>query len=304
MPGVRSRRSGAVDLGLAFAGAFAFGCTILFSRAVARDGLAPSVALGIRFACAGLILLGVLALMRRPLLPPPGERVAAIGLGLVLYSVESTLFYLGLERGTAAAVALIFYAYPAVVALAEVVLGQARFQARTLVALLLAIVGSAIVAVGGGDVAITTAGVLCVVGSILVFSTYVLVSDRVLVRTDSLTAATWTALGAAVGVTFGGLLRGNLEAPDASTLAALLANGVATAIAFTLFFVVLGRIGATRTAIVMAMEAVTGIVLSAIFLDESIRAVVVVGGIAILSGATLAALAQPAVTHEEELTGP
>ena len=132
--------------------------------------------------------------------------------------------------------------------------------------------GSAIVAVGGGDVAITAAGVLCVVGSILVFSTYVLVSDRVLVRTDSLTAATWTALGAAVGVTFGGLLRGSLEAPDASTLAALLANGVATAIAFTLFFVVLGRIGATRTAIVMAMEAVTGIVLSAIFLDESIRA--------------------------------
>ena len=37
-------------------GAFAFGCTILFSRTVARDQLAPSVALGIRFGVAGCIL--------------------------------------------------------------------------------------------------------------------------------------------------------------------------------------------------------------------------------------------------------
>ena len=41
-----------------------------------------------------------------------------IMLGLVLYSAESTAFYLGLEHGTAAAVALIFYAYPAVIAVA------------------------------------------------------------------------------------------------------------------------------------------------------------------------------------------
>ena len=54
--------------------------------------------------------------------------------------------------------------------------------------------------------------------------------------------------------------------------------------AFTLFFVVLGRIGPTRTAIVMAMEAVIGIVLSAIFLDEAVKPIVAVGGTAILRG--------------------
>src|SRR5438045_8047324 len=83
-------RRGTRDLALAALGATSFGCTILFSRTVARDGLAPSVALGVRFGCAGLLLLAILAVLRRPLLPPPGERWRALALGLLVYSVEST----------------------------------------------------------------------------------------------------------------------------------------------------------------------------------------------------------------------
>ena len=78
--------------------------------------------------------------------------------------------------------------------------------------------------------------------------------------------------------------------PSGGALAALVANGVATAAAFTLFFVVLDRIGPTRTGICMAFEAVTGIVLAAIFLGESVRPIVALGGAAVLAGAVLAAL--------------
>ena len=293
-----------LDLALGAAGAFAFGCTILFSRTVARDNLPPPVALGIRFGVAGLLLLGVLVVTRRPLLPPPGERVFAITLGFVVYAVESTCFYLGLEHGTAAAVALIFYAYPAVIAITEVVLGAARWRARTFVALALAVSGSSVVAIGGGRLAISTSGVFFVGASIVMFSAYVLVSDRVLVRTDSITAATWTAIGASMGTATFGVLRGDLEAPSGHALAALFANGLATAAAFTLFFVVLDRIGATRTAIVMALEAVTGIVLTAVFLGESVRPVVALGGAAVLAGAVIAAFSAPASVEALESASP
>ncbi len=281
------------DLGIGALGAFCFGCTILFQRAVARDGLDPAVALGIRFACASALLLGVLALLRRPLMPPRGERGRVLVLGLGLYTLESTLFYRALERGTAAAVALIFYAYPAVIALGEVALGTLHLSRRVLAALGLAIGGAAVVAIGGGEVAISTGGVACVAGSILAFSTYVLVSERTLDRTDSLTAATWTALGAGTGVLLVGIARAELESPSGGALASLVANGVATAAAFTLFFVVLDRIGPTRTAIVMALEAVVGVGLSAIFLDEPVRGAVALGGVAVLSGAVLAAVRGP-----------
>ncbi len=230
--------------------------------------------------------------------------MSAVALGVVVYSVESTCFYLGLEHGTAAAVALIFYAYPAVIAVTEVVLGITRWRPRTLVALAFALGGSALVAIGGGRLAISGIGVFFVGGSIVMFSTYVLVSDRVLVRTDSITAATWTALGASLGTSTFGLARGDLHTPSAHTLAVLGANGVATATAFTLFFVVLDRIGATRTAIVMALEAVTGIVLSAIFLGESVRPVVALGGAAVLAGAVIAALTAPASVETLESGSP
>ena len=124
-------------------------------------------------------------------------------------------------------------------------------------------------------------------------------------RTDSLTAATWTAIGASTGVTLFGALRGQLEMPSGSALAALVANGFVTAAAFTLFFMVLDRIGPTRTGICMALEAVTGIVLAAIFLGESLRLVVVLGGAAVLAGAVLAALVStPPVEALERSTPP
>jgi drug/metabolite transporter (DMT)-like permease len=136
------------------------------------------------------------------------------------------------------------------------------------------------------------------------FSTYVLLSDRVLVRTDSITAATWTAIGASMGTATFGVLRGDLEAPSGHALAALFANGLATATAFTLFLVVLDRIGATRTAIVMALEAVTGIVLTAVFLGESVRPVVALGGAAVLAGAVIAAFSAPASVEALESASP
>jgi drug/metabolite transporter (DMT)-like permease len=290
----RSTRGSRRDLGLASLGAFAFGCTVLFSRTVARDQLPPSVALGIRFGVAGMLLLVLLAALHRPLFPPPGDRLAALALGFFVYAIESTFFYMGLERGTAAAVALIFYAYPALIALVETITGAIRLRARTLVALVLSISGSAVVAVGGGKVAITPTGVLLVCGSIVMFSAYALLSDRVVPRTDSLTAAAWTAIGASLGVTLFGAAGSQLEMPSGGAFAALVANGFATAAAFTLFFMVLGRIGPTRTGICMALEAVTGIVLAAIFLGESVRPVVAIGGVAVLAGAVLAALVAPA----------
>lgn len=292
------------DLGLGALGALFFGVTIVFNRALARDGLGAPTALGVRYGIAGMLLLCVLRVRRRPLLPPPGERLKAVLLGFVLYASESTFFFMALERGTAAAVALLFYTYPAVVAITEAALGRIKLTGVTLVALALGVSGGAVVAVGGGRVAITPAGVWFMAGSVAMFSVYVLFSDT-LTRTDPLTAAAWSAVGASVGVLLVGVALRNLHAPGSGAIAALAANGVATATAFTLFFLVLGRLGPSRTAIVMAMEAVTGIVLSAVFLGEAVRLPVAAGGAAVLAGAVLAAaVAPPSIEQVESASAP
>ncbi|MFM8237355.1 MAG: DMT family transporter [Actinomycetota bacterium] len=299
-----SRAHPARDLTFAALGAFAFGCTILCSRAVARHALPPSVALGIRFAVASLLLLLVLRWRRRPLLPPRGERAIALLVGLVLYSIEASFFFMALQRGTAAAVALIFYAYPAVVAVVEMLLGRTAPRLRIFVALGLAVSGSTVVAAGGGTVAISATGVVCVGVAIALFVAYVLVCDHFLSRSDALTVAAWTAIGASVGTFLSGAATGQLRLPSGPALAVLAANGVATATAFTCFFVALDRMGPTRTTIVMALEAVFGVVLTALFLGESIRPIVAFGGLAVLVGAAVAGLTTPTAVEVRETATP
>lgn len=289
---------GTRDLALAMGAAFCFGVVIVLQRWVAKQGVTSATALSLRFAIAGGLLLGTLRFAGRPLLPPPGERIRAVFLGAGLYTFEATCFYLALERGTAAAVALLFYLYPAVVTIVEIALGTMRVRLVTSVSLLLALIGGTTVAFGGGRVAITASGVGFVLGSVVLFSTYVVAGHRVIPRTDALTAATWTALGAAGGVTLLGIGQQALHPPSARTMLAITATATATAIAFTLFFVVLARLGPSRTAIVMALEAVFGVALSAVFLGETLRPLVLVGGAAILAGAVLAALSQPAEQQE------
>ena len=268
----------------------------------------PAVALGIRFGVAGVLLLGVLArhaagrCCRRR-----ASGSLAIALGLVRLLGRVDFFYIGLEHGTAAAVALIFYAYPAVVAIVETRHRRDALRARTLVAL-------ALVDLGerdrrdrrrqGRDLVDRACCSSC--GSVVMFSAYVLVErPRAAVRTDSLTAATWTAIGASVGVTaFGARARRLHDAVGRTRSPRSCANGLATAAAFTLFFVVLDRIGADAHRDLMALEAVTGIVLAAIFLGESVRPVVALGGAAVLAGAVLAALVSPAPVEARERSSP
>ena len=111
---------------LAASAACSYGITVVIGRELAKAHLPTADALGLRFGIAGILLVALLAGRRRPLLPAPGERVRVILFGAVGYAVESAFFYAGLARGTAAAVTLLFYSYPAVVTVADLVITRRR----------------------------------------------------------------------------------------------------------------------------------------------------------------------------------
>jgi drug/metabolite transporter (DMT)-like permease len=290
------------DFAIATTGALVYGTTIVFSRIVAKNGLGPVTALAMRFGIAGILLVGVLAALRRPVLPPRGERARAALLG-VLYASESSCFFIALEHGTTAAVALLFYVYPAVVATVEIFLGALAPTRSTFLAIALSTAGAVVVAVGGGSVSISVTGIVFAMGAVVCFTTYALASARLLPRTDALTSAAWTAIGASSTMLVIGIVTGSLRAPGEST-APIVANGFATATAFTLFFVAVGRIGASRTSVVMTLEAAFAVVLAAIFLNESLRWLELLGGAAVLAGAAVAGLVMPDRAEEVAVAEP
>jgi len=281
-----SARSDAAGVALVAAGATGYGVTIVLGRVLADEGVSASSALGIRFALAAAFLLGLAAARRSPLLPAPGERLRIFLLGAVGYATESTLFYMALERGTAASAALLFYAYPLMVAVAELALGWSPLRPRVLVALAVSATGTVLVVASGDELGISTVGMVCALASATAFAAYLLACTRLVHRSDQLARAAWVAVGASTASLTRGLVSTDLASP-AGHWPVLLLYGMATAVAFSCMFVGLARLGASRTAVVMTLEAFVAVALAAAFLGEPLALAQVVGGVAIVGAAVV-----------------
>ena len=121
------------------------------------------------------------------------------------------------------------------------------------------------------------------------FALYLMLSDRLLVRTEALATGAWTALGAAASLITFSSLRGQFRVPF-HRWDQLAVYGLATGAAFALMFAALRRVGSQRTSVLLTLEAVSAIALAAVFLGESIGAVEAGGGAAVLVAAVVISL--------------
>lgn len=244
-----------------------------------------------RFGIGGVLLLLLLVVRGLPRLPVRREIVPVFLLGAVGYAIESSLFFAALERGTAAGTAIVFYCYPALVTLIEFARGVERPARRTLVALVASVIGTIVVVAAGADVSFSAAGVAFTLASASTFAIYMLVAREVGRRTGAVTMACWVSLGVATTQLLRAIVTGTVHVPADRALE-LLVYGGASAAAFTLSYAALQRIGTARVSVVLTLEAFSAVVLGAVFLDETIRAVQVLGGIAVLIGAAMIGVGQ------------
>jgi len=272
--------------------AFAYGVTVVIGRHLASSGLGSAEILGVRFAIAAGFIFGLVVVLRRPLLPARGERVIAFLVGALGYAGQATLFYVALSKGTAGAVALLFYAYPAMVTVGEAIANRTMPETRAVIAVVLSAVGAATIVTTGGRLEISRSGILLALGAAAAFAAYLVAGDRLLHRTDSATVSAWVALGAAVALLARALGTGGIHVP-ASEAPLLVLYGASTGVAFVCMFAALRIIGSQRTAVVMTLEALFAVLLGALFLSETIGIRTAIGGAAILAGAVLVTTAKP-----------
>jgi drug/metabolite transporter (DMT)-like permease len=272
--------------------ALLFGGVVVIGKVVG-DRLPVPALLSIRFATAAAVLAALLIITGRSLRPASGEWWRLLALGGIGYALESALFFLALERGTAATVTLLFYTYPVWVALLAMALGRGMPGWLVGASLLAALAGTALVVTSSGGLDITTLGLVFAFGSAVTFSFYLLGAEASLRSTPSLVAAMWVSLAASVtlGGTSGITGTGRLPA-GANDWVMVLAMGVLTAGAFFLLFLGLRRVGAVRTSIIASLEPVAAALLARAFIDEPLRLGVVGGGLLILAAAVASSLAR------------
>ena len=283
---------------LTVAMAVLFSSVVIFGKAI-LDGKFPFVILSVRFAGTAAVLAVLVRLTGRPLLPERGERRGLVLAGIFGYGTESAFYFSALNHGSAAAVTLLFYTYPVIVMLVSIAV-ERRAPARLLiVALGLAIAGSAIVVVGGRQGAdIEPVGILLALACATAYSGYLLATDRVLKRTNPMTAGMWLAASAAVAnVVYAAAFRAT-ELPAGGGWWQLLGMVVFTAGAFVCMLAGLQRIGAVRNAIIGVLEPLAVAVLAFAFLGEAITPPVAIGGTLILVGAVCATLVRTTNVQE------
>ena len=280
---------------VAMAVLFAF--VVILGKQVEAGGL-PFVMLAIRFGGQSILLFCVLLVLRRPLLPAKGERLALAVAGTIGYGSEAAFYFSALNHGNTAAVTLLFYTYPVWVMLLTIGLDRKAPPRALFVALALAIAGSAMVVLGGGSAQIETIGIVLALFTAFTYTAYLVGTDRNVRTTDPLTAAMWLGIGAAVANVVYALAFQAVHVPPSDQWWRLVGMMVFSAGAFVAMLAGLQLVGAVRNAIIGVMEPLTVAVLAFVFLDEPISASIAIGGVLILGGAVIAMLIRTTTTAE------
>lgn len=284
---------------LCLASAVAFGAMAVFGKHAYAEGVGVADLLLVRFALAAALLLAVAGATGVLRALPRRAVAAALAMGAVGYAAQSALFFSALERLDASLVALLLYTYPAFVLLGAIVLGRERASRRRVVALLVALAGTALVLGTAVTGRVDGLGVAMGAGAAVVYTGYVLVGDRVLAGVPPLalsalvcTGATGTFAGIAVARGGGDLLA---TTPAGWGWAGAIAL-VSTAGAIVAFFGGVARVGPSAASILSMLEPVVTVALAAAAFGERIAAPQLAGGTLVLAAVVLLQLRRRAVT--------
>ncbi|EYR65202.1 multidrug DMT transporter permease [Actinotalea ferrariae CF5-4] len=291
------RRSPDVRLGalLIVVSAVGFGAMAIFARAAYDGGGEVLAVVWMRFVLAAVVLHVVLRVRRLPL--PRGRTLLALAaLGGVGYVGQSMSYFSALTLAPAGIVALLLYLNPVFVTVLATATGRERWTRGRVVALSLATAGTALT-VGPTAVAWdprTALGMGLAVLAAVIYSFYIVLSERPTARAGALPSSTVVVTAAAVVLTVPALASGSaLPTTTGGWLAVVAIAVVSTVVAIIAFFAGLRRLGPSSAATLSTLEPVVTVVLAAIVLAEAFTPLQVAGGALILVAAVLLVRSHP-----------
>jgi drug/metabolite transporter (DMT)-like permease len=179
MPVTDHRRTG---FALCIGSAVAFGALPIFGKVAFDHGANVVTLLFVRFTTASALLwLLVLATGQRVRFPRRYV-LGALLMGALGYGVQSTMYFLALQRIDASLSALLLYAYPAMVTGMAVLLGRERSTPMLLAALGVATFGTVLLLSDGLSGDADTGGVIVGLACAGGYTGYILAGDTLVAR--------------------------------------------------------------------------------------------------------------------------
>ena len=280
------RSSGTI---ICLASGAAFGAMAIFGKLAYDEGANVATLLAVRFTlAAALFWLLVLARGAVHDVRALARRDVALGLGLGAcgYALQAACYFVALERVDASLLSLLLYTFPAMVAVAAVALGRERVDRRRVTALVLASSGLVLGLAGAGTGEIDPLGAALGLGAAVVYTTYILVSQGIAGRVPARVLSALVCTGAAVLLTAGTALLGELRPGDVTAAGWGWLAGIAvvsTVVAIGLFFAGLRRVGPTTASILATVEPLVTVVLAFLVFGETLGPLQLAGGALVLA---------------------
>lgn len=285
---------------MALVAAAGFGTLGPLSRFAADMGLGPIAFVAWRALLGSIAVGGALALRGRGLGSLgrlDGRGRAALGVATMTGFLLNVAMFNAFDRITIALALVLFYTYPAMVAVVGVATGRERLTGVRLAALALASAGVVLVLAGGLDagpgIDVDLLGVLLALGAAGCETVFVVVSRHGYPGVGSDVATLVILVGTmfgALAIAVPGGVAPQLEAPVRSLdpwPIILVAGVLGAALPSMLFLSAIRRIGGIRTGILMLFEPVVGVTLAALLLGESMGVPQLIGGALVLGAAVL-----------------
>ncbi|GAB2571439.1 DMT family transporter [Kribbella endophytica] len=270
-----------------------FGAMAIFGKLAYDAGVDVGDLLLVRFAVAAVLLLVVAGTTGALRGVPRRSLVAGLAMGGIGYATQSGLFFGALERIDASLLALLLYAYPALVTIGAIVLRRERASVRRVAALVIASAGTALVLGGAASGSLDPLGAAMGFGAAVAYTVYILAGDRVggggqagdragipPVALSSLVCTGAACTFAAFSAVQGGP---RLDFAPSGWLWLTAIAVISTVAAILTFFAGLARVGPSAASILSTLEPVVTVLLAATIFGESLSPVQLLGGAVVLT---------------------
>lgn len=304
-----NQRDGALLIFVAVTG---YACLPVIAKNLFALGVPPVDIAFWRFTFTALSYWGFLALRRLVRSPQPAAaspvaplpRLCLMLLGTFFAGEAITAFW-GLERLPSATFVVLFYSYPAMVAILGLFMGE-RLSRLAWFALALTLVGIALTApdFSAGLSGDNFFGVLMALADGLLVAVYFILINRLTTdRSDMVLTSAWTVTGAFLLMVVVALLNGLTLPEEEAWFYLVLLALVSTVLPVFALNAGIRRLGATRAAILCTFEPLLTAVLALIFLSEEMLPIQWLGGAVIVASVIMLQLRRPAAASPPAAAG-
>jgi len=272
-----------------------WGGTFIAGRLLAAS-VEPASAAFLRFLIASAAMLVVTRVVeKRLVIPTKNMWIPLILLGMTGVFAYNVFFFSGLQLIGAGRASLIISCTPLVITIFAAIFLRERLTPLKAIGVLLSLTGAIVVISNGHPGSLFTGGFgsgeQALIGCVLSWSAYSLIGRSVLVTLSPLNAVCYSSIIGTILLSIPAANEGlfcrlsTISSLDWASLAYLGIGG--TALGFSLYYQGIKKIGAMRAGIFINLVPLFSILLSWLILGESVKNIVLVGGLLVLTGVTL-----------------